>query len=270
VGDVASSWLTGIKVSDVRLVSPPTEPEGKPSELRIDEARARLSLLPLLVGRQTVSFNLSMLGGSVQGSASQSGKDRSVELELDGLNMSEVGPVTAALGLPVEGRLTGTVKVTLTEGKAAKANGSLNIEIRDMAVGDGKAKLKGALALPRVAVGNLNVVGDIKDGQLKLSKLAAGGKDVELDGQGRVQLRDQVMDSGCDLTLKFKINDNYRTKNDVTKSLFGAPGSTAPALFDLDPKVKQSKRPDGFYGWAIRGAFSRLDAQPAPNVSKSN
>ena len=35
---------------------------------------------------------------------------------------------------------------------------------------------------------------------------------------------------------------SYRGKNDATKGLFGAPGSTIPGALDLDPKVKHSKR----------------------------
>jgi hypothetical protein len=63
--------------------------------------------------------------------------------------------------------------------------------------------------------------------------------------------------------VRFKINDSYRNKSDVTKSLFGVPGSNAPALFELaDPRVKQSKRPDGFYGWKVRGMLAHLDFSP--------
>jgi hypothetical protein len=50
----------------------------------------------------------------------------------------------------------------------------------------------------------------------------------------------------------------------VTKSLFGAHGSNVPALFELaDPKIKQAKRGDGFYGWTLRGPLSRLEFIPA-------
>jgi hypothetical protein len=44
----------------------------------------------------------------------------------------------------------------------------------------------------------------------------------------------------------------------------GAPGSTAPSLFELaDPRIKRSKRSDGFYGWHIHGALSRLKFDPS-------
>ncbi len=125
----------------------------------------------------------------------------------------------------------------MAEAKASKATGTVSIEIEDVAtVGDGKAKIGGMLALPRAVVGTVSITGEAKDGVLKISKLSAGGKDVEIQGDGRVQLRDALPDSLCDLNVRFKINDSYRTKSENTKTLFGTPGSTAPALFDLHPR----------------------------------
>ncbi len=152
----------------------------------------------------------------------------------------------------------------MPEGKASKANGSVSLETDGFAIGDGKAKLKGTLTLPRVNVGTLSFVGDAKDGTLRVTKFGATGHDVEVQGDGRVQLRESAMESTCELNVRFKINDAYRTKNDMTKGLFGAPGSTAPALFELaDARFKQSKRPDGFYAWRARGMLAHLDFSPA-------
>jgi hypothetical protein len=82
-------------------------------------------------------------------------------------------------------------------------------------------------------------------------------------GEGRIVLRDSFMDSLSDINLRFRFSDAYRNRNDVTKSLFGTPGSTMPALFELaDPRIKASKRPDGFYGWRMVGDLKnpRFDA----------
>jgi hypothetical protein len=51
----------------------------------------------------------------------------------------------------------------------------------------------------------------------------------------------------------------------MTKSLFGAPGSSMPALFELaDPRIKMSKRADGFYGWHMSGLLKDPRFDPAP------
>jgi type II secretion system protein N len=177
-----------------------------------------------------------------------------------------VAPLVELLGVPLEGKASGTVHLTLPEGKASKGSGSVSLEMKDVAVGDGKAKIKGALALPRVDVGSVSFAAEAKDGTLKITKLVAGGKDVELQGDGRINMRELATESLAEAQVRFKINDAYRNKNDITKSLFGAPGSNIPALFEMaDPRIKQSKRADGFYAWTLRGPLGHLEFIPAGN-----
>ncbi|MNC88776.1 hypothetical protein D3C83_46310 [compost metagenome] len=64
--------------------------------------------------------------------------------------------------------------------------------------------------------------------------------------------------------MRFKFSDAYKTKDDMTKGLFGEPGSPLPGLFDLNPKNKRAKRPDGFYAFRMTGPLSKLDMQPSP------
>lgn len=270
IDELTSHFVTGVKATGVRLTSLNAEPGKPPVEIKIDEARAKIALLPLLIGHHDVSFHLTAFGGEIDGDYNELGTDREVELELKSVDMGKVEPITQMLGLPMEGKLTGTIKVLMPEGKASKGSGAVTMEATDVALGDGKAKLKGALALPRVVVGTLTFTGEAKEGVLRVTKFAASGKDVELQGDGRVQLREMALESSCDVNVKFKINDGYRTKSDVTKSLFGAPGSNAPALFELaDPKVKQSKRPDGFYAFHVRGLLGRPDFEPQGNATSS-
>jgi type II secretion system protein N len=262
IDELTSSWLTGIKAKGVRLITAASEAGKPPTELKIEEARARISLLGLLVGNKDVSFKLSAFGGSVDGSFDDHGKERAVEVNLDGLELGQVDPITAALGIPMEGKLTGLVKLVMPEGKASKANGALTMEIKDVAVGNGKAKLGGALPLPRMNIGTLTFTAEAKDGVFKVTKLAAGGKDLELNGEGRIQMRELATDSLIDMNARFKVNDGYRMKNNDTKALFGEPGSKFPAMFDLDPKVKQSKRADGYYGWHLKGSLGKPEPEP--------
>jgi len=266
IDDMGSSFVTGVKMKGVRLIGEPPEPGKPPSETKIDEVSARISLLPLLWGNHDMSFHLAGFGGKIDGSFDDHGeKERDLSITLSAIDVGQLTPLVELIGVPLEGTLSGTINIMMPEGKASKANGSVALETDGLAVGDGKAKLKGALALPRVSVGTFSLAGEAKDGVLKIAKLGASGKDVEVQGDGKIQLREALLDSHSDLNVKFKINDAYRTKNDITKSLFGAPGSNAPALLEMaDPRVKQSKRPDGFYGWHARGALAHLDFTPAP------
>ncbi len=263
IDEMSGYWLSGVRVKGVRLMTASSEPGKPPSKIQVDEATVRYSILSALVGNTDLSFDVFAFGGEATGSYQAHGKDRAVDVKLDSIDLGEVGPLVQLVGVPMQGKLGGTIKLTLPEGRASKATGTVALEASGVAVGDGKAKIKGAFALPKVDVGTLTFAADAKVGSLKISKLLAGGKDLELQGDGRVTLRDAPTDSLCDGQIRFKINDAYRAKSDATKGLFGAPGSTAPGAIDFDPKVKQSKRADGFYAWTLRGPVGRLEFIPA-------
>ena len=268
IDDLSGYWLSGARMKGVRLLSSPSEPGKAPGKIEIEEATVRFSLLSALIGNRDVNFDVFAFGGEASGSYDVHGKDTALDVALDTIDVGQLEPLVAMLGVPLQGKLGGKVKLALPEGKLSKASGNVALEIKDFAVGDGKAKIKGALALPKVDVGTFALSAEAKDGSLKITKLGASGKDVDVQGEGRVTLRDTTAESLFDASLRFKINDVYRGKNDITKSLFGAPGSSAPALFELaDPKVKQSKRQDGFYSWTLRGPLARLDFIPTGNAA---
>jgi len=153
----------------------------------------------------------------------------------------------------------------LPDQRLTKASGTLAITIADCSAADGTTKIGGKLALPLIKVGSFELTAEAKDGILKISKLGADGKDLDLAGDGKIALRDPFSDSLPDVYLRFRFADAYKTKNEMTKSLFGSPGSSMPALFELaDPRIKSSKRSDGFYGWHMGGQMKDPRFDPAP------
>lgn len=264
IEELDSSFLTGIRARGIKLSQPAAEAGKPPVEIKIDQAKARISLLSLLVGKKSISYALDVAEGTVNGSYEESGKDRAVEVNFDGVDLSKLDVLTAQLGVPIEGHIVGTIKLALPEGKASKGNGQVNLEIKDVAIGDGKAKIKGLLALPKLSLGAVTLNGEAKDGVLKITKLSASGKDVDLNADGRVQFRELATDSSLDLSLKFKIGDSYRRKNEQTKTIFGEPGSKIPPLFDSVTQLKQGA--DGFYTLRVSGTLGN----PKPVVGGSS
>ncbi len=280
IDEMSGHWLTGLDLTGIHLLLAPTE-AGKPiAKLEVDEATVH-------VGVGGVSFDASGFGGEASGSLEHSDKDESIDLTFDSIELGKVEPIARGFAntirealrplrsveagaepppVPIKAKLSGTVRLALPGGKASKATGSIALEIKEAAIGDGNPKSTGGLALPRLDVGTLTFAGEAKDGLLKITKLTAGGKDLDVQGDGRITLRDNLSDSLADLVVRFRLSDAYRGKSDVTKSLFGAPGSSAPGLLELaDARVKQSKRADGFLVWAVRGVFDHLDFVPAGN-----
>lgn len=282
---LSSYWFSGVEVTNVKLILPPDEPApgfGYPSAggdfggaaaaaappketvIVLDEAHVRVRILPLLIGRVRVDFWASTMGGEVRGMAPVGGSGGDVEVELTKVELGKIEPLTQALGIPLKGTATGKLALSSVDGKFSKADGSLNLTIEDIVVGDGKTKIQGIIELPAARVGTLTVTAEAKEGILKVTKLASVGADVELIGDGRITTKEPWNESQADLYLRFKFTDAYRTKSDTTKTLLGDPTSPLPGLIEMQvPKMKKAKRPDGFFGWHIYGALKNPKFDPS-------
>lgn len=267
IDELSSYWLSGVRARGVRLKGSPAKAGEAAPELVIDEARARVAILPLLIGHKNVAFGLDAFDGTIKGTFEDHGSIRTVEVEVDNVDVGKISVLTEQLGFPLSGRLTGKLALDLPEGKASKAGGSVHFEIQELSAGTAKElALKtpmGPFTLPRLSVGTLVIDGTATNGVLKIAKVGATGKDIELDGDGRVQLRELATDAQIDVGVKLKINDGYRGKNEKTTTLFGKPGGGGPpAIIELDPKMSRAKTSDGFYAFRVRGTLAKPDFAP--------
>jgi len=274
LGHLSSYWFSGVRADEVDLISPPsaTPPEdptkpAKPKVMRIDTVHVRVSLLRLLFGTMHVNFGASALGGEISGFTSDADGGRKFELDIEDLGLADAPLLADMLGLPIGGKLGGHVEFLLPESKLSKAEGKVDLKFSGLSAGDGKTKVLNAIALPKVEVGDLTLKATATAGGLKVDELSAAGKDLDLHGDGSLRLRDTFDQSVLSLNARFKFNERFTNKDDMTRSLFGAPGSSAPALFDLVPQNKHAKRPDGFYGWRVNGTFSHPTFVPSASAS---
>lgn len=268
-------WFSGVQAKGIHLISPPkpstvTDPNApppKPSDLTIESAHGRIALLPLLIGSMRIAFEVDAFGGQISGETWESDGARRLEVELEDLSLDKVTLLSDAVGLPLAGNLGGTLELLLPESKLAKADGKVQLKIKGLSAGDGKAKIRDAIALPKVEAGDLSLEGEATSGQLKITNFGASGPDLELGADGSVRLRDPATSSILSLTARFRFNERYMNKNDTTRALFGSPGSAVPGLFDLDPKAKRAKGPDGYYGWRVTGVLSSPTFMPHAGAS---
>jgi type II secretion system protein N len=266
LGDMSSYWLNGVEAEDITLTSPSDPDEQgkpmKPKVLKIDSAHASISFLRLLFGTLRVSFGAKAFGGELSGATSNTDEGRQLEVDLEDLDLGQAPLFGDIVGLPLSGKLNGTIEFLMPEEKLSKADGKINLKVSDLAAGDGKAKIRDTIALPRLDAGALTLDAEAKTGTLKITKFSADGPDLKLDSDGTLRLRDVFDSSLLSLNISFKFQERYTNKSDITKSLFGS--GTMPGLFDLDPKMKHAKRADGSYGWRASGALGHLNFVPAP------
>ena len=256
VDSIGSYWLSGVEADGMRLITqPPPDPTTgkpvKPKVTTVERAHARISLLSLLFGRRVVTFGAKAFGGSLDGSVTDSDAERVLDIDMDGLDLGQTPLLAGLIGLPVSGKLSGTANLITPEARLSKAEGKVSLKLAGLSVGDGKAKIRDIIALPKLDAGELSLEAEVKSGQVNVTELAAAGPDLELNAQGTIRLRDQADQSILSLSAEFKFTDHYTNKDDMTRALFGPSGA-----FDLDAKNRRAKRPDGFYSWRVNGSLN--------------
>ncbi len=269
IGDATWSWrFPGIVLSDIELVGP--KPEADQADqaparrrIQVDEVYARISPLSFLFGTTRLKFVADGFGGALHGEVVHSETQQQLKIELDGVDPGQVPGVREALQLPVSGSMTGTVALSIPEGKYSQAEGEIDLVVEDLRIGDGKTKVRDMFALPPIQAGTLELTATAAQGRVTIERFETKGPDLEATAQGKLRLRDELGKSLVEqLTLTFKFSDAFRDKDDTTRSLLGKPGDSVPGVIDLDPKVKQAKQPDGAYSWRVMGVLSNLAFAP--------
>lgn len=259
IEELSPSFLTGVVLEGVRFTKlATTSPDGsadeKPIVIQIDEVSARISLSSLLAGTTDVSFDATLGEGNIEGEFAQNEEQTHIEAELEAVELRRLGLLSALIGLPVSGVLGGTIDLTI--GKESSATqGSIDIAIADVVVGDGRAKLKiegmGAegLSIGRIAIGKVVVKATVENGVAKFTKLGTeGGRDLTVTGSGQIRLVQPARMSRLELLLNVKFADAFKTRDARMRGLF--------AMLDAVPRLRAARTPDGALQWQIAGSFS--------------
>src|SRR5262249_54502990 len=109
IGKLGAYWFSGIEVSGVKIHLPPDEPTpagfpggadfgapatpAKETVIVIDEAHARVRILPLLLGRVRLDFWASAFGGEIKGTAPLGSAKGEVEVQIDHVDISKIEPL---------------------------------------------------------------------------------------------------------------------------------------------------------------------------------
>jgi type II secretion system protein N len=305
IGSVGSWGLTGLKLRDVTIRQVEEEPEGREAvdddsaegtrssrvedpkrkknvPLHIEKLGLRLALLPLVTGKVGVCFDARVFEGKVKGcfvdasrsllgrkkASGQDGGPRSrLEVKLRNLDLYHVPQLEAMVGLPFHGIVDGKVDVSYVSGQPRTAEGGLELEIDGLQIGEPGAKLdlsragsvlQGELTFEPIVVGDLVVRMKGEGGVLAVEKLEASSEHIEIRGAGDVTLREPMLLSTLNIYVMFKFLPAYVNKSSMTKTIFSA--------LDRVPKMRKAKRPDGFFGYLLRGD---LRAGPKPVPSRS-
>lgn len=278
IGAISPYWLTGVELEDVQVrksaaatpapaAAPAAGANGTPAKdkpivdgaVKIRSATARMGLFALLFGNKSVNFDAELEAGELDGSFSDNGEEKHVVATLENINLEKLGLLEALVTLPLKGTLNGEIDLTLAP-QPTKTNGKIKLGFARLTAGDGKAKLKlgsmGGLTIDPVAVGDLAIEVDVKDGVGVVRKLSSTGPDLKLDGSGDIRFAQPLSRSRLGLTLGLKLTDTYKNKSPRTKVMF--------SLLDgaSSPQVAAAKTPDGGFQVRLGGSLTNPRVLP--------
>lgn len=271
IDELGGHWLFGVKAKGVRLITDPpasasADAPARPKVMELDSLKVSVGIFRRLLGTWAVSYQAELGGGEIDGTFFQNAERAEIDARTEEVGVAGLSVLEDLVELPLDGVLNGSIRFVLPEGKMSQAEGEVDLTISGLAVGDGKAKIRNTIALPRLEAGDLVLKATALEGRLNVQEFNAKGPDFELQSDGNVRLRDPFDGSIADLNVAFKFTEGYMGKSDLTKSLFGEPGSKVPGLFDMDPKIRRAKADDGFYRWKVAGPLARLNFRPAPRA----
>lgn len=250
--DLSPSWGTGVDLTGVRLVKLPTEPDERPVDVTFESVHARVGLLSALMGDLDLDFEAVVAGGDVSGHFEQSGEDVAFDVDIENVNLRRISILRAYLPLPTQAKLNGHVDLAMGE-QANATNGSIDLRLEGLKIGDGQAKLAiegmgDGITVDEIDAGNVAIEGTVENGVLNLRRFQGRGADLELGGAGELRVMRPFELSRADVLVRLKFTDAYKEKSDRTRALF--------SLLDLQPRLRSFKTSDGALQIRIAGTLA--------------
>jgi type II secretion system protein N len=273
IGALGPSWLTGLEIRDVTLRTRKPDRQGHLRSFHADRVVVRASWGTLFGGDVDLDFTADMMGGHIDGQIYRTAQDTRLVARLAEVSPDEVSLLREMIGLPIKGRMTGAVDLTLRDHKFSKAAGTVEFVARDVVVGDGKAKLKlkvkpqyaelqefldrddQGVAIPPMKVGTFTFKMRVAHGSARVTQLAASSDHIEIKGEGEVVLADPVTASTSRVYVMYKFSDAYENLDSETRSMMENMRSS--------PNYRRALRPDGFFGFCLSGVL-RERVRPIP------
>lgn len=251
IADMGPSWLWGVSMEQVHLRRAELKPDDPAFEIYADKVDAQISLLSMLFGTLSVDVDAEVGQGSAEIEYTQSGQDQSLDAEMDELALGALFP-KGVMGLPLQGNLNGNIELELPA-VAKDTQGQIELTIKKLVLGDGKAELKlkelgMGLAFDRTNAGDLEVRIPIQNGVAHIEQFEAKGPDMEVAGTGDLRLQTPLPRSRIEMMIRFHFTQSYRKAHDWVEGLY--------SLIELSPQLRVARASDGALQYKVQGTLS--------------
>ncbi len=261
IGELTMKLFTGLgfRATDIVLRTRPINVGEKPARYVIDDVRVRLGLFAMMFGRPSYSFVAHALSGTVEGNIAGNSDETHAEVEIDKLVLNNVPGIQQSTGgLPIDGTVSGKLDVHVPKNLLSNANGNIDVDIEDIVVGDGKAKLTvpsdpflaAGVTFPRVKLGKLSGQIVIDKGRARFDGVRVHSADGDAMLDGYVELHDPIGMSQIHAYLRFRLSEALLKREPTLELMTNALSGTA-------------KRSDGFLGIQLTGPLMALVTLPS-------
>jgi type II secretion system protein N len=245
VVDAGPAGLVGVRLSGLTVESR----DGV--RVPVDELRATLRLLPLLLGRRGVDYEVQLFDGRVRGLAEEARGTRRLTAAATGIDLARAGLLRRATGLDLSGKLEGKLELAIDDRDLARSTGKVDLKVEKAAVLGGQLQLGAfggaALTIPKADMGTLLAQGQVREGKAVLDKLEARSADVEVIGEGlSIGLQPRLAYSPVFGRVRLKLADSFWVKS-------GTPALRGMAEAALAP----ARSRDGAYWFQLYGTVSQ-------------
>jgi type II secretion system protein N len=255
IGSLGPTFLPGLEVRDAAITWLPQHEGQTAVTARIRRATVHIGLFALLGRTVSADVDIEGLGGTIRGHVvyAMAGPRpglREADLTLTSVNVGQIGPLVAMVGLPLFGAANGTISLRIPEGDMTHASGSVRLTVNDFRIGDGHAQYRiplGLLTIEQIRAGQLTAQIDIANGTATVRQFASRSDEFRLNGDGRVRLANEMSQSRLDLGVRFQLTDAYRTKSEVAGRIMSA--------LEFAPQIRMARRADGMLGYRCSGTL---------------
>ena len=235
---VGLSFPPGLSLRETYLILREPDPKAEKAAVAIHLPKATLrpSLLGLVTGKPSLSFDARIWGGTLSGKAGKSDEGASIQARLRGADLSQ--SMLGALGLQFEGTIE-ELRLEAAGSQLKDLEGELVLHGEGLVLNGGEVN---HFSLPKVTLGTLEGKLTLGEGRAEIEEFSANGADITAMVEGSIRFADRLGLSTLQTKLRFKPSEDWWEQNEMLRA------GAAMAL---------RKDSDGFHNIQLYGQLSK-------------
>lgn len=258
VSDLDVWWFTGASLENVTLkervdpsdVPPPTTEDEDgvaadlPMTVTIPRVSGRLALIRSVIAMApALEFEIELGGGTIEGYVEFGSEERNVHVEMDALDLRKTIALTAFLGVPFFGEMTGEIDLQMHATKPEITGGTIKLEGEKLTLGPATIKTDKFppityLEIPQTNFGTLDIQMKVAEPggdddpkaksatrarrEMQIDKFNWEGRDIRGDMWGVFKLTSRMETTSADVRMRMQFDEAF-VKNNNLGALLNVP-----------------------------------------------